>query len=132
MLQVLRSAQANAVNNHGLDGSRLRVGALAISPVLHAHILASHRSEAVPFFSGLKTVGLGLHILVHDGQRAFLMGSLTLRMHVISSKVRDHQQVSYADLVHVGTGTPKKIVWPHGRGRSGIRRKYKSHLTVCP
>ena len=34
--------------------------------------------------------------------------------------------------MHVGTGTPKKMVWPHGRGRSGIRRKYKSHLTVCP
>ena len=27
-LQVIRSAQANAVNNHGLDGSRLKVGML--------------------------------------------------------------------------------------------------------
>lgn len=35
-----------------------------------------------------------------------------------------------ADLVHVGIGTPRKMVWPHGRGRSGVRRKYKSHLTV--
>ncbi|CAL8470252.1 g9794 [Coccomyxa elongata] len=58
-LKVLRSAQANAVNNHGLDGSRLSV-----------------------------------------------------------------------DLIHVGQGSHLKKTWPHGRGRSGIRRLYRSHLTV--
>lgn len=35
-----------------------------------------------------------------------------------------------ADLVHVGHGTPRKMVWPHARGKAGIRRKYKAHLTV--
>lgn len=58
-LKVLRSAQANAVNNHGLDGSRLSV-----------------------------------------------------------------------DLIHVGQGSHLKKTWPHGRGRSGVRRMYRSHLTV--
>jgi ribosomal protein L22 len=36
----------------------------------------------------------------------------------------------FADLIHVGQGTHRKMVWPHGRGKSGIRRNYFSHLTV--
>ncbi|KAK9915734.1 hypothetical protein WJX75_003416 [Coccomyxa subellipsoidea] len=58
-LKALQSAQANAVNNHGLDGTRLCV-----------------------------------------------------------------------DLIHVGQGSHLKKTWPHGRGRSGVRRMYRSHLTV--
>ena len=39
-LQVLRSAQANAVNNHGLDGSRLSVGKRACALVQLSSLLA--------------------------------------------------------------------------------------------
>lgn len=35
-----------------------------------------------------------------------------------------------ADLIHVGQGSHLKKTWPHGRGRSGVRRMYRSHLTV--
>ncbi|EIE26004.1 ribosomal protein L22 [Coccomyxa subellipsoidea C-169] len=34
------------------------------------------------------------------------------------------------DLIHVGQGSHLKKTWPHGRGRSGVRRMYRSHLTV--
>ncbi len=40
--------------------------------------------------------------------------------------------VWHADLIHVGQGSHLKKTWPHGRGRSGVRRMYRSHLTVGP
>lgn len=35
-----------------------------------------------------------------------------------------------AERAEVGKGINLKRNWPHGRGRSGVRKKYRSHLTV--
>lgn len=46
-VQVLRSAQANAVNNHGLDGSRLSVG----EHLKFSYLRSSHYPSASGFIS---------------------------------------------------------------------------------
>jgi hypothetical protein len=106
--QVLRSAQANAVHNYGLDGSRLLVGE-------HPDLRACSPE----------------HAAISHVDRCTEAVMLKLPFYMLTAILPAH-----ADLIHVGKGTHMKRTWPHGRGRAGIRRSYRSHLTVrlplCP
>lgn len=44
-------------------------------------------------------------------------------------ELKDH--LGDADEIYVGRGTHLKRTSVHGRGRSGVRLRYRSHLTVC-
>ena len=139
--KALLSAQANAVNNQGLEAERLRVGAWP------------RRSFGFPEGLGLRwsargrrsgrrcpgCAGRGVACSAGAGaglQRLSPHGACPdahARHACTATPAHPHSHPTLcAAEAWVGKGQNLKRTSMHGRGRSGKRLKYRSHLTVRP
>ena len=147
MLQVLQSAQANAVNQSWVRReqaqNRYTSPSCSWDPCSRQSALQLTTSIGVRHFRWLSMTNSRVAHRFHTVYHCVFPLQGTCRQGpadydapecmVTESPRRRHEGMCCgccADLIHVGHGTPRKMVWPHGRGRAGIRRKYKSHLTV--
>jgi len=116
-VQVINSAKANAENNHGMDASKLAVG--------EHHPQAAIQRCYDGCDAGISCCCSSVACNPQAGKGSQRV--LFINMNIILDGA------SYfcgADTINVGGGQHLKKLWIHGRGKSSVRRLYRTNMEV--